>query len=191
MSRIIYLEGSRAVGKTTLLKALKEHFPNLVVIDGYARKEFMFDTTLYDEFVINEKLYLSCAVAQYNVFKTLNRDVIIVKGPYTDAFYAETMLDNQFSDIKDGQLSKYIDEAYKCKPDMIIYLDASKDTVEKRCRNDSHIRKTMDIFMEKWIDNFSSFFKNKPCTKVINTDDLTAEEVFDKFIEITGSEENV
>lgn len=185
MGKIVYLEGSRAVGKTTLLKKLKEKHPDFVLIDGYARKDFMLDVTKFQDFIINEKLYLACDIAQHEVYKSLDTVIVVVKGPYTDTYYCETVLKNQFNglDYLQSGLKKYIDIAKECEPDYIVYLDATKETIMQRAQRDKHQRLTMNIFMEQWLDSFAMYYKNMEKTKIIDTNNLSPDDVYMKFME--------
>ena len=181
MGKIIYLEGSRAVGKTTLLKNLKQKYPNLVIIDGFARKDFSFDLNNYNDFLLNEKLYLECDIAEYNVLRNNNRTVIWVKGPYTDVYFTQTFPKtikkdwNIYSIFRDK-----IEAIKKCFPDEIVYLDASEKTIYERYLNDNNKRETMSEWM-KWLPDFRKFYINDCNAKVIKTDNLSPEEVQDEF----------
>ena len=191
MGKIVYLEGSRAVGKTTLLKLLVENQQEYIVIDGFSRKEYLFDTSIYENFVINEKLYLACAVAQYEIFRTLKVPVVIVKGPYTDAFYAEKVLRDVYKDFPiDGELLYWIEKAKECKPDYIVYLDAKINTIKDRAKNDKKARITMDEFMEKWLKEFREFYISSDA-KVIMTDDKSELDVYNYFLEIIGENNGI
>ena len=149
MNKIIYLEGSRAVGKSTLLKNIKSKYPEFVIIDGSARKEYSFNHSILNEYIINEKLYLACNIAQYKVVKELDTTIIIVKGPYTDAFYAKRFGEMQFgaSFLENNDLINYIEEALNCSPDLIVYLDAAKETIMQRYLNDTKKRSSMKVFI--------------------------------------------
>ena len=187
MGKIFYLEGSRAVGKTTLLRNIRRNAPNFIVIDGYARKEFMFDTTKLDEFIINEKLYLACDLVQYDILKNEDSPVVIVKGPYTDVYYAERYIQKVFpaQDIKKTSLYPYIERVKKyCTPDGIIYLDAPVEIIKKRCAGDSHFRKTMDEFLKNWLEDFERYFKSFSLTKVLDTSDKDEMVVYREFMKM-------
>lgn len=186
MNKIVYLEGSRSVGKTTLLRKIKENNPHFVVVDGYARKEFMLDNTIFEEFVINEKLYLACDVAQHNVYRSLDTVIVVVKGPYTDVFYAESMIKKLYKDkdINNSGIIEYIKKAKQCEPDYIVYLDADKETIIERNSKDDHIRKTMSEFLDNWLDSFSNYYKSFNKTKVINTNKMSPDEVYQEFMKM-------
>lgn len=187
MSKIIYLEGSRAVGKTTLLKNIKRRGLNINVIDGYARKEFMFDTTRFQEFILNEKLYFACDLAQYDVLKEEDSPTIIVKGPYTDVYYAERYMEKVFpmKQIQETELYPYIKNIKEhCVPDGIIYLDASLETIQKRYASDDHRRRTMDEFLNNWLDDFAHYFKSNPLTKIIDTNEKDEQMVYYDFMKM-------
>lgn len=182
MNKIIYLEGSRAVGKSTLLSNIKKHHPEVVVIDGAARKEFMFDNSILNEFIINEKLYLACAVAQYKVLKTLDTIAVIVKGPFTDAFYAETYGERVFGEqFLCNNLNEYIDMAKQCEPDMIVYLDAPKSVIYERFSLDTKRRTSMNTFLEEWLDDFDKYYKSNPKTVIIDTTNKEPDDVYKEF----------
>ena len=181
MGRIIYLEGSRAVGKTTLLKKLKQKFPNLVIIDGFARKDFSFDLKQLDDFILNEKLYLACDIAEYNELRNNNRTVIWVKGPYTDVYFTRTFPKTINKDWNISTLlKKELELIENCTPDEIVYLDASEKTILDRYSKDSNKRATMTEWM-KWLPEFRNHYLNKRCAKIIKTDNLSPEEVMLEF----------
>lgn len=187
MGIIIYLEGSRAVGKTTLLKNLVKKNPDYVVIDGFSRKEYLFDTNSFEGFVINEKLYLAGAIAQYKVLKNSDTVSVIVKGPYTDVFYAEKVLKEKYSnEMIDEELRRLIEMTKLCKPDEIIYLDAETETILSRAESDEKERKTMSEFMEKWLVDFRNYYISKNAV-VIRTDGKSHEEVYSLFMEKIGA----
>lgn len=192
LNRIIYLEGSRAVGKTTLLQNVKRQHPDYIVIDGSARKEYSFNNSNLDEYIINEKLYLACNVSQYEVLKSVDTTVIIVKGPYTDAFYAEKFGEEQFGDAfwKREDLKEYLEKAKECEPDMIIYLDASEEEILSRYKNDKKIRSSMPVFMNNWLAPFERFYKDNTKTRIIDTNGKTAEEVCIEFLRLIEHGEN-
>lgn len=188
MNKIVYLEGSRAVGKTTLLKQIKEKHPEFVLIDGYARKDFMLNNNIFSEFIVNEKLYLACDVAQHNVYKSLDTVIIVVKGPYTDTFFAETIVNKLYQDhdIYSTGLLEYIKEARNCVPDYIVYLDASQETILKRCENDDHVRVTMKEFLTEWLNDFRNYYLSFSQTKIIHTDFLSKDDVYHQFMTLIG-----
>lgn len=192
MNRIIYLEGSRAVGKTTLLQNIKKQHPEYIVIDGSARKEYSFDNTNLDEYLINEKLYLACNVAQYEVLRAVDTTVIIVKGPYTDAFYAERFGKMQFGDafLERDEINQYLEKAYKCEPDVIIYLDACEEVILSRYKSDVKVRSSMQQFMNDWLVPFEQFYKENQKTIVIDTNEKNADEVCFEFMKLTEYGEN-
>lgn len=192
MNRIIYLEGSRAVGKTTLLQNIKKQHPEYIVIDGSARKEYSFDNTNLDEYLINEKLYLACNVAQYEVLRAVDTTVIIVKGPYTDAFYAERFGKMQFGDafLERDEINQYLEKAYKCEPDVIIYLDACEEVILSRYKSDVKVRSSMQQFMNDWLVPFEQFYKENQKTIIIDTNEKNADEVCFEFMKLTEYGEN-
>lgn len=192
MNRIIYLEGSRAVGKTTLLQNVKKQHPEYIVIDGSARKEYSFDNTNLDEYIINEKLYLACNVAQYEVLRSVDTTVIIVKGPYTDAFYAERFGKMQFGDafLEREEINEYLATAKKCEPDMIIYLDACEEEILSRYKSDAKVRSSMKQFMNDWLIPFEQFYKENRKTRIIDTNGKTADEVCFEFMRLIEHGEN-
>ncbi len=186
MNRIIYLEGSRAVGKSTLLQNIRKEHPEFVVIDGSARKEYSFDNSIFDEYIINEKLYLACNIAQYEVLKTLDTTVVIVKGPYTDMFYAQRFGEIQFGEqfTSCNELSMYMEKSKNCIPDMIIYLDASREEILKRFSNDDKKRSSMKVFMDDWLIPFEQFYKKNEKTVVIDTNNKAPKQVYEEFMKI-------
>mgnify|MGYP004665225665 FL=1 len=192
MNRIIYLEGSRAVGKTTLLQNIKKQHPEYIIIDGSARKEYSFDNTNLDEYLINEKLYLACNVAQYEVLRTVDTTVIIVKGPYTDAFYAERFGKKQFGDafLEREEINEYLERAMNCEPDMIIYLDACVEVILSRYKSDIKVRSSMHQFMSDWLVPFEQFYKENRKTRIIDTNSKTADEVCFELMNLLEQGEN-
>lgn len=186
MGRIYYLEGSRAVGKTTLLRLIRKHNPGIAVIDGFSRREFNFDMGRWEEFVLNEQLYLGCAHVQYELLKKSPFHAVIVKGPYTDLYFAKTQARIAFphNDIMKTPLAEQVDAIERCVPDGIVWLDAPLETILERCRKDDHVRSTMNTFVSTWLAGFREHYVEERRASVINTFAKTPEQVYDEFMRV-------
>ena len=157
-----------------------------MVIDGSARKEFMFDSTIFEDFIINEKLYLASNIVQYEVLKTLDTTIVITKGPYTDAFYAEKFGQMQFGKkfLLCDELDLYLEKAKACEPDLIVYLDASREEIISRYKKDEKRRSSMKEFLNNWLDSFEYFYKSNNKTIVIDTNNIDSESVYKEFVRV-------
>lgn len=175
------MEGSRAVGKTTLLKKLQER-NNCIIRDGYSRKDFDFKLENKDDFIINQKLYIACECAEYKVFKKTNRDTFVVKGAYTIEFFTQQTAKLYQHDLL--PLENDLEQLKKCIPDGVIFLDCSKEKILERYKNDTNVRETMNIWIDKYYDNFRSYYLSLNNIHVIDTTNLTDEEVYKEVLKI-------
>lgn len=178
MSFIISLVGSRAVGKSTLVNGLRKLKPEMVFREGFRRVENGLNKDEEQEFYENQRWYIKREIREFEEFKNQDKPVLFVRGPEDIEFYTfhYPKYNNKDWDVE-GNLREELQRLRKCKSDVILYLDASIDTIVQRKEKDKKLRPTMQDWLTNWQPYINPYFKSLPNTKVLNTENITAEEV--------------
>lgn len=180
MGKIISLTGSRAVGKSTLVAGLRQLDPDLTIREGFRRIQNSVDMSDEASFIENQKEYIEREIKEFHEVKASGRNCIFVRGPEDIAFYTvhhPTLVPGGANWHVENDLKDELARLRACLSDAILYLDASKDTIEKRARLDTKVRTKMATWLHDWQPYIEPYFKSIPYTKVVTTDDKTPAEV--------------
>lgn len=182
MGIIFSLSGSKAVGKTTLINGLKKTLPDLKIREGFRQTDLGLHLDIEEEFYANQRWYIKREITEYIDFKEKNNTVLLLRGPEDIEFYTIYYpIINGVSWDVEANLSHELSELRECKSDHIIYLDAPIDVIMKRKNFDkTKSRINMANWISKWQPHLEQYMKSKNYTKIINTADLTAEDVLRK-----------
>lgn len=159
-----------AGGKTTLTKRLEEQIDNVYFTyeNPYpiVRKSKSQGLDIYTEdgFVQNQRLFIETEIKRFNYLP--NRKVIFDRGPEDIEFYTLYFpMANGFKWDIEQLLKDELQELRRCRSDIILYLDASKETLNKRKQSDlSRRRSSFDKniklyqFEKNWFEQFKTKF---------------------------------
>lgn len=179
MGVIFSLSGCKAVGKTTLLRGIKDKLPQIIVREGFRKFDTGFDTSIEEEFYENERCYIRREVEEYKIFRESTNPVLLLRGAEDLEFYAlhypkiiGTNWDVEYN------LRNELTELRKCSSDYILYLDADLEIISQRKALDAtKPRNNMKNWLEKWQPFIEDYIKSNPKTTVLNTSIMSAEEV--------------
>ena len=178
MGKIIALEGSRAVGKTTLIENLRIRSPDLLILDGYKYESKKLNLLKENEFLKNQKIYIKQKIEQYRQLKNTAQTALVVRGVENIEFF--TLHHPRvygFNWDVEKYLRDELNELRNYQSDWILYLDASKETIMKRKNDDVRKRKDMDFWVNNWVIEMKQWFSQYFYTCFVNTDTLSKEEV--------------
>lgn len=183
MSFVISLVGSRAVGKTTLVNGLKKLKPDMIFREGFRRIENDLNMNEAEDFYENQRWYINREIKEFEQFKNQDKIALLVRGPEDIEFYTFHYARYNKKDWNiEENLKEELAQLRKCKSDVILYLDASIETIIKRKENDTKKRVTMEDWLTNWQPYIDPYFKSLPNTKVLNTENKTKEEILEWVI---------
>ena len=137
---IVSLAGSRGVGKSSVLKKLKIQYPDCIVREGFRNLHNGLDCNKYDEFIKNEKQYITREIQDYKQYLSDNRIVFLTRGLEEVLAYMDFFVETNHPDWKKEDIYSDLGIEYKlltlCKSDLIIYLDASDEVIITRLKDD-------------------------------------------------------
>lgn len=181
MGVIFSLSGCKAVGKTTLINGLKKFFPEMIIREGFRPVDLHFNLNEENEYYKNENFYIYREIDEYYRFRKSDKPVLLLRGPEDLEFYAlnyPKIMGNNW-DVEKG-LKKELEDLRKCRSDYILYLDADLSTIMSRKNNDiTKPRKNMDRWLNDWQPYLERYTKSINYTTVLNTDQLSSEEVLE------------
>lgn len=181
---IISLQGSMAVGKTSVLKAIVKRLPGVTIsyedVTGVVSqiKQDQLDKDNYDDYQIIQGLWIDYEMARYKKIageKLVLMDFGAEEIDFYTRFYPK-------ASGRDWQLSQQLMNKLKdlevCMPDFVIYLDASDVELRQRKNWDkTRSRSFFDFQLEKLLPMKRAWFLSKDNTIVIDTNAKTLEEV--------------
>ncbi len=184
MGRVICIAGSHAVGKTTLIKRIKSDQPNIDVIDGYMIDKDNLNLSEENDYIEYEMRYIKRLNREYDYIKNSAKDCIVIRS-FEDTLY---YLEHQDSVKKEWNLN-LVKEAGKRKSDLVIFLDATIETLKKRAIGDGlrDLKATIEWY-DCWHDSYVQFWKNIPYCITIKTDGLSPDDVYRKVMEAIEGE---
>lgn len=187
--KIIALEGSRAVGKTTLVENLRKLYPDLLILKGYKYNQKKFNLLKEDDFCENQKIYINQKIEQYSQLKKIAQNTLVVRGVEDIEFFTlhHPKIYGFDWDMERNMRDELI-ELRKYQSDIILYLDASKETILKRKDEDVRKRDDMDFWLNNWLLNMKQWFSQYSYTHFVDTDTLSKEEVAIECIKLMKHE---
>lgn len=181
---IISIQGSMAVGKTTLLANLQKKFPDAVfgyedvtpVIGDIQRKHL--DKTIFEDYLAIQKLWIAHEVQRYQKVKDyplVFMDFGAEEIDFYTRFYPQA-IGQEWHVL--SSLKNELTQLSYCLPDYIIFLEARNETLRKRKASDNtRTRNFFDFQLEKLLPLKRKWFTKQRNVIFLETDNLSNEEV--------------
>ncbi|WP_438478508.1 hypothetical protein [Streptococcus pluranimalium] len=181
---IISVQGSMAVGKTSVVNYLEQKLPEVFVshedIAPVVTKinQLQLDKDNYKDYQMIQALWIDYEISRYE--KVADRKVVLMdfgaeEIDFYTRFYPKAC-------GKDWQLSPQLINKLKaletCLPDLVIYLDASESELRQRKQLDKTRRRSFfDFQLDNLLPIKRYWFLAKDNTIVVDTNAKTLEEV--------------
>jgi len=184
MAFVISVQGCHAVGKSTLINQIKLARPDISCwSEGLRELDARKANThlrmdVEEEFYQIQRWYVEHVVRRFRSFPP-HSIVMLDRGPEEIEFYLFHYLriHRRNWDIE-AHFSQDLARLRRCRSNRVLYLDASLETIIARRESDARNRPTMDVWLRDWQPYVEAYFKSMPKTVVLNTDQMTAQEVF-------------
>ncbi|WP_256941215.1 ATP-binding protein [Bacillus sp. EAC] len=170
----ISFQGGMASGKTTLIKRIENRLRDKDIIFTYEnpfpvvekRKKLNIDIHTEEGFLANQRLFIENEIDRFNQLPDCK--VIFDRGPEDIEFYTiHFPIANGVNWHIESDLEQELIKLRKCRSDLIIYLDASEETLRKRMLNDKNrsrnsFEQNMKLyqFEREWFSQFNTTFVN-------------------------------
>lgn len=190
MGKIFALEGLKGVGKTTLLKNLKDIYPELEIYEGFKLEGNSYNLNIENEFYKNQKIYIDQKISQYNEILKSSKNAIVTRGSEDILMFCTRYSKiNGFNWKIEENLKLELKKLCEYKSDLIIYLDAEDSTIKNRCSYDENKKRTnIENWMELWSEETKKWYLKYKYLKIINTENKTSLEVAKEVKEILQKE---
>lgn len=180
MGYIITLSGTRCVGKSHIVKQLVELLSGWYIRENPTEPiSSQYNTCIEEEYYENERLYINRQLQEYTDLRRLNKNAILVRGPEDLRFYIEKYpktIGKKWNVEK--ALSDELKDLEECKSDLIIFLYAKKEIIQKRCKEDLEKRRnSIDDWLNNWHDDIFFYMQNKENCIFIDTSNMQVSEV--------------
>ncbi|TDV24287.1 deoxyadenosine/deoxycytidine kinase [Mycoplasmopsis mustelae] len=208
---VIGISGMISSGKSTLSKKIVQHYQSAWVLNEYEHDDVIFNTFL--KWLYEQKPNLTMALQEYMVenhttrleqlfdeFKG-NQGDFVKQHIILDRFSLEHFVFAQVNLVAKGKVyldgfQRFFNQIVKPEdlPDLVIYLDMSFETFEKRLfarnrnveiknygLNKNYFIQLYMVYKEIFIQQVHKYNLNYA---IIDTDHLTEKQVFEKAIEI-------
>ncbi|MGV3011482.1 hypothetical protein [Streptococcus thoraltensis] len=191
---IISLQGSMAVGKTSVLKVITKRLPEATVsYEDIATvvatiKQRHLDKDTYDDYQIIQCLWIDHEIARYN--NVVGEQLVLMDfGAEEIDFYTRFY---PRASGKNWQLSRRLESKLKelegCLPDLVIFLDASLEELRHRKALDKErSRSFFEFQVEHLLPMKLEWFLSKANTVIVDTNGKSIEQVGDEVIRIISS----
>ncbi len=179
MGVIFSLSGCKAVGKTTLLREIKNKLPNIIIREGFRKFDMGFDTSIEEQFYENERCYIRREIEEYKIFRESKSPALLLRGAEDLEFYAlhYPKIIGTTWDVEHN-LRNELAELRKCSSDYILYLDVDLEIINQRKNHDAtKTRNNMKNWLENWQPFIEDYIKANPKTTILNTNKMSAKEV--------------
>ena len=186
---ILSLQGCMAVGKTTAVRYLQEHAPEIHISyednsDVIAQiKARNLNKNKYEDYLEIQRLWLWKEVQRWE--KTQQYPCTVMDfGAEEIEFYTLNYPKTIGMDWAVEQtLKPELDALRACMPDRILFLNASEETLHRNKKNDSsRSRIFFDHHLQYFLPLKKAWFIGRPDVDVLDVDDLTPEELGQKVM---------
>lgn len=186
---VLSLQGCMAVGKTTALRYLETHAPelrvsyedNAAVIEEVRRRRL--DKTRYEDYINIQRLWLQNEIDRYERVKGAPCTVMDFGAEEIEFYtlcYPESI--GQSWPVADA-LADELAAVRRCMPARILFLDASEDTLRQRRNGDATRSRTFfEHHLTCLLPLKRAWFAKKPNVDWLNTDGLGVQEVGERVI---------
>lgn len=183
MGLVLSLQGGMAVGKTTTLEYLKVHAPylnicfedNIGVVEEV--RKMNPDRKNFNDFVEVQRLWINSAICRFMEAK--EHDISVMDfGPEEIEFYTFAYPVSIKADWRiEKALHKELKILRECKPDRILFLEASENTLKKHNENDLKKRHTFDYYISNMLPLKKKWFRAMDNVDYMCIDDMDPEEM--------------
>lgn len=181
---VLSLQGCMAAGKTTALRFVETHAPELRVsyednaaVIAEVRRQRL-DKSRFEDYAAIQRLWLQNEIDRYERVKDAPCTVMDFGAEEIEFYtlcYPESI--GQRWPVAQA-LEHELAAVQRCMPERILFLDASEDTLRRRRDGDTTRSRT---FFEHHLTCLMplkrAWFAKKPNVDWLNTDDLSADEV--------------
>ena len=182
----ISLQGSMAVGKTTVAKLLESEISNhyKVLFEYTKKRPEGLNPTIEQDFYKIQKYFIALEIARYNQY--LNTNTVFDLGPEEIAFYTVNYPKAcGYNWNVETNLQTELKQLHNCVIDRVVYLDADVEELNKRKKSDNtRDRGFFDTYINKLHPLKKQWMVNNYKTTVINVNSLSAEEMKDQIANI-------
>ena len=181
---ILSLQGCMAAGKTTAVRYLQEHAPDIHISyedtsDVIAEiKQRNLDKNKYEDYLEIQRLWLRKEVQRWEKAKQYPITVMDF-GAEEIEFYTLNYPKTIGMDWEVEQsLKPELDAVRACMPDRILFLNASEETLRRNKQNDStRPRNFFDYYLQYFLPLKKAWFIGRPDVDVLDVENLSPEEV--------------
>jgi len=185
---IIALQGPRAVGKSTLTENIRIENRNIDIHEGFRYTARLFNLDDENEFYENQRIYIRQKIQQYQHLDAA-KDNLIVRGAEDIYFYTcHYPKSRGFSWKVKENLGEELKELGRYRSAFILYLDATEKMLQRRNAGDTRNRKDLDEWMNGWHMDMRRYFSELDQTRMINTELMNKEEVYQSVISVIANE---
>ena len=176
---IVNLTGAHGVGKTTVARKISTMFPEIRLVEEFNYIDTGFDTSQKNGFLHNEEIYFAEKRDKYTEAIRYEGITLFVRGMEDLLYYISTFpSDNEYSWEIDNDFECLIRDINGYKSDLIIFLDADRTTIEKRCMNDIvKKRELAEGWYEKKYKPFRDYILQYNYARSIDTTSKSIEDV--------------
>lgn len=177
MGKIINILGPHGVGKTTLQQYIQQN--NLAItVEGYqfAAPEGGFKSK--EDYLQYQKMYLERINRDNDLIAKSSQNGFVIRSVEELIYFLKIVSPFSFSQTEIEQLV-----SSSIRSDLLIYLDASRETLEQRVDGDAD-RDMVET--RSWYDEFyvgyDAYFKALPNIKLIKTDGKAPSEIYGEIL---------
>lgn len=186
---VLSLQGCMAVGKTTALRYIEAHAPelcvsyedNAAVIAEVRRRRL--DKARFEDYVDIQRLWLQNEIDRYERVKDASCTVMDFGAEEIEFYtlcYPESI--GQRWPVADA-LADELAAVQRCMPERILFLDAAEDTLRRRRDGDStRSRAFFEHHLTHLLPLKRTWFAKRPNVDWMNTDGFSADEVGKRVI---------
>ena len=177
MGKIINILGPHGVGKTTLQNYIRDNALGIVA-EGFILPIMGFDLSDPDGYIEYEKTYFARINEQNRIIQDASENGYVIRSIEEIEYFLQTHTPS----VKEEKIRELIDNKSNIFCDLIIYLDSSKEVLEARITGDV-VRdqvETTDWYANDF-EKYDRFWKKYKRTHVIDTTNLSVEEVFEEI----------
>lgn len=186
MTTFVSLQGSMAVGKTTVLKYLPQHNSEVVVSYEENRQIIAeiqarrLNKTKFEDFITIQRLFIQNELTRY-AKHVYEKRVVMDFGSEEIEFYTLNYPLSKGLDwpVADA-LTSELDQLKAIQPKRILYLRASLQTLRRRMKNDAtRDRGFFETYVATLLPLKEAWFSGNDWVDFLGVDDLSAEELGD------------